>query len=433
MLRSKLIETPLPTRRHRAALLALAMLLAGGLITAVISVALPAQLADSQNLERVRKASKMDPENDAIRHQVGRQYLALGALSEARPHLEQAIALNPRHARYWADLARACFLRGDSACANESYSMTVQVAPMNPEYVWDRATYFAVMGRRAEALAGFARYVQLAPNDAGSAFEATLRLYQEADVVWNSVAKLAGIEAQLALLTWLAWRGRSGETAQWWEQIKNSDVPLKPLQAYSEALVQRGNFALATRVWSRFKSASAGRFTGSANLIYNPDFALPPSNSGFDWHLARQWFVQTSVEREDHRPAIRVNYSVAHNADSEPAYEFVPVEPNTTYVLTADVKADSITSPSGPRLRVADAQCPQCLNTSSEDVVGTVAWHKIELRFDTTANTRYLRVSVFRPRAREFPMEITGTVWLTGFDLIQSASAPMARGEGRPQ
>lgn len=425
MFSPKLIKAHVQCRGTGAALAIL--LLAVLIAAAAVRVAMPAQMADSDKLDRVRVAARLDPANDAIRYRLARREMEAGELVAARQSLERAIQLNCWRPEYWADLARLCSATGDFACSDRAFERVVELAPMRPRYTWERAAYLAVTGQRERALAAFARYVQLSPNDAAAAFDTAERLYRDPNLVWTAIAKPAGSDAQIALLTWLAWRGQGEQTGLWWAQIGRGQLPAKAVRDYSEALVQHGNFALAQSVWSKVESIEPAPTSEAANGIYNPEFVLQPTNRGFDWHLAREWFVEPSIEEKDGRRALRVNYSVGYNADSEPAYQFVRVEPNESYLLSAEAESDDIASASGPRLRVLDAQCAPCLAVSSEQVVGTSEWKKLQLSFSTGPKTAFLRISLFRPRARAFPMDITGTIWLRNFRL--AASGPPAAGQ----
>ncbi len=422
MFLSRVVAVPLESGRSRTVFLLVALLCAGLVAAASIRVALPAQLSEASNLGAVQLAAKLDPSNDAIQHELGCREIVAGDFTAARTSLDRAIELNARHPEYWADLAGLCSVSGDVPCAAASYEQTIRLAPMRPQYSWDRAMYLAVIGHRDEALSELSRLMRISPKDASAAFDTGLRLYRDPNLVWNSVAKPAGTNVELTLLTFLAARGQGSETAPFWQQISGEPLPADQLRAYSEALVQHQQFLLAEQVWRALESREPAGPNARSNLIYNPDFTSKPTNQGFDWHLAPKQFVEVAAEPQDGRSALRMSFTVAHNDDSEPLYEFVPVQPSTSYALSADVKASDITSPSGPRLRVVDAECRQCLDLSSEPVLGTSDWRKLRVECTASPTTKVVRVSVARRRARAFPMDITGTVWFTGFDLEPAPS-----------
>jgi hypothetical protein len=106
-----------------------------------------------------------------------------------------------------------------------------------------------------------------------------------------------------------------------------------------------------------------------------------------------------------------VDFTVPNNAVYEPVMEFVAVEPGQTYVLAGYVRSEAIASDSGPRLRAVDPGCPACLDVSTEGTTGTTGWRQVSVQFTTGATTEAVRISVYRPRSRVFPMDISGQAW----------------------
>jgi len=108
----------------------------------------------------------------------------------------------------------------------------------------------------------------------------------------------------------------------------------------------------------------------------------------------------------------RLAFTLKQNEDYESVIEFVPVLPGQSYAVTAYVRSRDITSDSGPRLRVLDPVRPSELDTSTDGTIGTTPWHQLKVTFTTGAETHAVRLSIFRPRSRAFPFEISGDFWL---------------------
>jgi hypothetical protein len=162
-------------------------------------------------------------------------------------------------------------------------------------------------------------------------------------------------------------------------------------------------------------------------LVFNGDFEQPPLNAGFDWHCAASPYV--SIDFSDARAyqgtrCLRLDFTVKRNDNYEPVNQVIPVIPGQEYLLTAYARSQNITSDSGPRLRLLDPDCAECLDVSSEATVGTTTWHPVTVKFSTTAQTHFVRLSIWRLRGRTFPTEITGTFWLDAVSLRAGASAP---------
>ena len=105
------------------------------------------------------------------------------------------------------------------------------------------------------------------------------------------------------------------------------------------------------------------------------------------------------------------------NAELELAYQLVPVAPGQTYQLSAYVRSQAITSDSGPRMRVLDPKCNVCLDTATLGTSGTTEWHQVATEFTAGPTTDMVRLSIWRPRGRSYPMEIAGQVWFDDISI----------------
>jgi hypothetical protein len=189
---------------------------------------------------------------------------------------------------------------------------------------------------------------------------------------------------------------------------------------YVEELLRHGQYHAAAEVWTYLRRTGVLAGDPASNLIYNPGFERPPLREGFDWHLQPQtYLIVDPADRDAHsgEHALRMDFTVPDNSGYEPAYQFVSVVPGQTYLLSAYVRAEHITSDSGPRLRIEDPQCSSCLSLATEGTVGTRDWHRLEAQFTAPPSSEVIRLSLWRPRSRTFPMEISGQFWLDDVSL----------------
>jgi hypothetical protein len=202
-----------------------------------------------------------------------------------------------------------------------------------------------------------------------------------------------------------------------------SPFPFSSAEPYLQRLLDLGRYKEAIDVWQDLERLGIVKkpATGEPdNLIFNGDFEQVPLNAGFDWRTPEVPYLSLAFpDSGAYRGSrcLRLDFTVGRNDESEAVYQFVPVVPYQGYSLTAYARSNNITSDSGPRLRVLDPTCPACLDVSSETIVGTTPWHPVSLKFSTGAQAQVVRVSVWRPRSRAFPTEITGTFWLDAVSL----------------
>jgi len=170
----------------------------------------------------------------------------------------------------------------------------------------------------------------------------------------------------------------------------------------------------------RLRILPAPATDGATNLIFNGDFEQPPLNAGFDWRLSATSYV--SLDLADPRAyqgkrCLRLDFTVPRNEEYEPLHQIVVVRPQHRYRLTAFVRSENIASDSGPRLRVSDLAAGQRLEATTGGTVGTTGWHAVSTEFSTGPEAESVRVSVWRPRSRSFPGELSGAFWLDAVRL----------------
>jgi tetratricopeptide (TPR) repeat protein len=401
-----------------------------------VRIVIASALEGSAKLPQLRRAFTLDPDNPKIHYQLGLLYSYSPEdidLAEAVKHFRRATELNPYRAIYWSSLASACDSVGNRACADQALERAVILSPMTPRLHWLTANHFLVTDRAEVALPHFQRLLELSPEYAWPTFRLCLRATRDPQVVLEKVLP-RGADAKLKLVyvDFLSAEGNLDFAYEVWRQTVASASPFAfwLAEPYLQRLLDLGRYKEAINVWGdleRLGIVSKPPSEERDNLIYNGDFEQAPLNAGFDWRtsaLPYLWFAFPNSGTYRGARCFRLDFTVARNDESEALYQFVPAAPNQEYLLAAYTRSDNITSDSGPRFRVLDPACPACLDVSSETTVGTTPWHPVSLKFSTGAHVQVVRVSVWRPRSRTFPTEITGTFWLDAVSL--KATGPVS-------
>lgn len=433
-LREGWIAFPLRTRFRRDAFaLAIAILvLPLGYTAARIGIA--ALLGTIHKKADVRRAMAFDPKNASLYEQMGKIDQTTWKADErnAVPWLREAAQLEPANASYWESLGQACQFAGDRLCAASSFSRALALSPMAPRAQWLAANQDLLAGAADQAAAHFRRLLAMDARYAGAVFAICLRAFGTPQLVGERLLSARSSPAlRLAYVTFLVRQSDFPSARSVWAGMVTTGAKFdfSAADPYLEKLISSGRIAQAARVWGDLRRlgilpASGGGDAG--NRIFNPGFERTPLNAGFGWRYRNLPYVDTEfADPSAHSGArcLRIDYVVAENRGSAPAYELVPVSGGTTYRLNAWVRSQQITSDSGPRLRVIDPQHPGCLRAETPGAVGTTPWHPVSVTFSTCPQTRMIRLSVWRPRANGFPGRITGHFWIDDVAL-----AP----EGRP-
>jgi hypothetical protein len=248
---------------------------------------------------------------------------------------------------------------------------------------------------------------------------------------------------KMSYIDFLSAEGEDEDAYRIWQRLAANPgfFPFSSAQPYLERLIARGRMEEAAGVWQdlvRLTIIKKTEADESGNRVFNGDFEQFPLNAGFDWRWSDQLaylaldFSAPGAYRGAH--CLRIDFTVSRNEEYEPVYQIVPVLPNHSYRLEAYVRSEDITSDTGPSLRVSDTQQPSFRDAVSETTVGTTPWHPVQAYFSTGPATHAVRLSVWRPRGRVFPTEISGSFWLDAVSLEclepQESEARIQKGEG---
>ncbi len=411
-----------------------------------LRISLSATLAGSMSVAKLQKAIKLDARNPEAFRRLGLAYpYSLSSQSsergEAVRQLRRAVELRPQNAWYWAELASACEDAGDRACADHGIEQALGLSPATPRLRWLAANYYLRTDRMDVALSQFRRLLELGPQYSQSAFRVCLRAASDPWVVYERVLSPANNpQLTLAFVNYLSKQGQLDDACRIWGRISSVPFPLdfNQAQPFLDALIDQGRVQDAEKVWKDLITLGAvTRAAGAepADALFNGGFESNVLNGGFDWRFNPSPYATVNFPGRLAYQGVRcleISFAVSRNQEFEPLYQLVPVVAGESYLLRAHVRSDNITSDSGPRLRVADAYHPEQLMGVTEDTRGTGGWRPVQVEFRAAPQTRLVRISVWRPRSRGFPSEISGTFWMDAVSLepVAPAKAP-SQPEGR--
>ena len=393
-------------------------------------------LANSQNIECVKWAVKLDPSNPATHYRLG----ALRLFSWDKPdsfaaihHLRRAVELSPNNGPYWLALAAAVESVGDASAAQNAIQYALDRRPMSPDYWWRAANYYLRAGQYESAWEHFRRVLQLSPSHADLVFRLCYRASSDPRVVAEKVLPSDALPAlRLAYVDFLTSHRDYEDAFNVWQQIASKGLQTKitfpSAQPYIDRLIADNRPEEAMSVWDdllKWRVILRPASVNPGDAVFNGTFEQAPLNAGFDWRTTPLPYVVTDLQSPGPlrgAKSARVDFTVKHNEEYEILFQFVPVEPRRAYRVQAMVRSESITSDSGPRMRVVDAASPARLETATAPVTGTTDWHPIELAFSTGSDTRLVRLAVWRARSRTFPLEISGRFWIGAVSMIASGS-----------
>lgn len=371
--------------------------------------------------EAVQTAMKWDPGNpeyyDALANLM-HVYANRGNSDEIVQLYEEATRLSPDDAQFWADLGAGYDWGGRSNDALEAFQHALRLFPNSPEISWRLANFYVRTGRIPEALHALRMVLQ----EDGAAGRRAFTLATNATGDRKALLEMLPPQAPILFgyLNFEIERGDMSGAVEVWVRLLQLNLPFDLRQAfpYFDALVQHRDLGQLSETWSalaqRFPS-QIQRPVPESNLVTNGSFESDILNGGFDWRVVPTEAAVVSVDSSgpsDGARALRITFDGSRNVDYGNVYQYVPVQANASYRFSARIRAQGITTDSGPRLQVCDAYDPRKIFASTENLVGTSGWAQQQAEFTTPPDTHLLLIRIVRPVSNKFDNQIAGTVWI---------------------
>jgi tetratricopeptide repeat protein len=338
---------------------------------------------------------------------------------------EKAAQLSPYNADYWADLGAAYEWAGRNDDALHAFTRARALFPNSSEINWKAANFYVRTRRTSEALAALQKVLLEDSSKERQVFVLAVNATNDNQQILNEMLPRRA-PVILDYLNFQIETGRMEAADQTWAALLESKLPFELARSfpYLDVLIQRRDVDRLTAAWAalcaRFPQEVCAR-ESIPNLITNGDFAFAPLNGGLDWRVIP---VQGAAVSEDPSvgvagsKSLRIEFNGTQNLDYDHFLQYVPVSPNTVYTFSAYMRAQGITTDSGPRFEVLDAFDPSKLFLSTENVTGTSDWSAHQSELKTGAKTRLLIVKIARAASRKFDNQLAGTIWIARVTLM---------------
>lgn len=376
----------------------------------------------------IQTAIKWDPQNPEYYEALAtltHLYSSGGNPGEVVRLCQKAVQLSPYNALYWADLGAAYEWAGRKNDALVAFTRARFLFPNSPEINWQAANFYVRAGMIPGALAALQKVL----------LEDSSRERQVFVLATNATGDNAKILDELlptrtpVVVDYLNFEietDRMEAAHQTWAKLLELQSPFELVQSfpYLDALIQHCDVNRLNEAWA----ALCGRFPREVcvretkpNLITNGDFAFPPLNGGLDWRVmpvAGAAVSEDPTNRMYGSKSLRIDFDGTQNLEYGHVLQYVPVTPNSDFTFSAYMRAQGITTDSGPRFQVLDAYDPARLLLSTENVVGSSDWTLHQLQFKTSPETDLLVIKISRPPSHKFDNRLAGTIWIARVSLL---------------
>jgi tetratricopeptide (TPR) repeat protein len=337
---------------------------------------------------------------------------------------ESATRLSPYDAHFWSDLGAAYDWAGRTNDAMSAFERAIRLFPNSPEINWRFANFAFRTHRVPEGLQAL-RIVLAGDTPAHrDVFLLATRATHDNGAILEEMLPLQA-STFFDYLNFQIETGNMVAAEQVWLRLLQLNLPFALRQAfpYLDALIQHREVSSLAAAWAtlteRFWAQIKPR-TNAPNLITNGGFEFDILNGGLDWRVIPAEGVVVSVDSQDSvegSRALRIEFNGKHNLDYEHTFQYVVVQPNTRYKFSGSLRANGITTDSGPRFQIFDAFDMGYLFLSTENVVGTTGWSPQQVEFKTKADTHLLIVRIARPASSKLDNQNRGTVCIDQISL----------------
>ncbi len=345
-------------------------------------------------------------------------------LEESARYLRKAIERNPLEQEYWLQLAKILQRMGDSVLSQRASENAMRVFPTAYRGRWMTANLFLQQGNIEKALPHFSYLLSHYPNQSSPVYDVLEKALDDSDIVLERIVP-RDPDSFRQYLSYLYEKGdREAARKAWVKRFSfGFQADRGETVRYIEFLISRGEFNEAFQAWgARCQEEGLSPFA-EGDLITNGDFGKDKIlGGGFDWKIENVSGTNVSFDPSitfEGKRSLKIVFTGKENVDFRHVYQFVPLKPDTEYVLSANMKTQAVTTKSGLKIEVLGAG--QAFQKSSETLTGDNEWRKLIIGFRSPASLQGGVVRVRREKTDKFDRYISGTVWIDHVSLTERA------------
>jgi hypothetical protein len=187
----------------------------------------------------------------------------------------------------------------------------------------------------------------------------------------------------------------------------------------------------ASQVWKEALREEGLEVPTDGNLITNGGFEREKIlGSGFDWRIGKVKGAEISFDPSvafEGKSSLRIVFDGRENVNFHHLYQYVPLRPETEYLLKTSMKSEKITTRSGVKIEIIGiGGIGPRFYGASESLTGDNEWKALAVTFRTPARSQGGLVRVRREETGKLDRFISGTVWIDGFELREKTTPPKA-------
>jgi tetratricopeptide (TPR) repeat protein len=376
------------------------------------------RLSEKQDSISLQRSIALEPQDAKYYDLLGRYFLFVTQKSPTLTVsiLTKATELNPFSSSYLLDLAHAYYYAGNRKDSLTAIRRATTVDPTTPDTAWSAANFFLVQGDTQEALEQFKIVLRGEPAMATPVLNICWQSLHDVNLIQSIIPP--NPDVYLAFIQLLLSSGEFAPAKQMWATLVQLKQPFDYHLAlfYIDSLLTIKAVDDASKAWAQLSSRSHALQAYSQNddLVKNGLFSEEILNSGFDWRYSPRPHIAVALDTAEFHSATRsLSLTYSDTGSDAGIFEYIAVQPNTSYRLSAWVKSEDLESANGPHLTVKDSSSDTIFG-STEDTIGTTAWHHLETELRTGPQTTLVVLTILRSPS---DTRVQGKYWIDDISL----------------
>jgi hypothetical protein len=343
-------------------------------------------------------------------------------LKESLSYFSKAIQRDPLEQEYWLNLARVYQRAGENKAFERALENAILTFPTGFEGRWATGSLLLQQGALEKALPHFTYVLLHYPNQGAMVYDVLGKAVNDSDFILERIVPKDPVSFK-EYLSYLYGVGDK-ETVQraWQKRVSFAYQPDRnETFRHIDFLISRGNLNEAFQVWKARLREEGLPSSPDQDLITNGGFEKDEIlGGGFDWKIEKAPGVQiafdSSISFEGKR-SLKIVFDGKENVNFQHVYQFVPLKPDTEYILTANLKSQGVTTKSGIKIEIVGIGA--ALYKASEPLTGDNDWKELMVPFRTPPQSRGGLVRIRREKTDKFDRFINGTVWIDRVRLTE--------------
>lgn len=344
----------------------------------------------------------------------------------ATMNYRHALALNPRSAAAWLDLATTYESEGDLPNARGAFLQAKLAYPLSADVSWRYGNFLLRQDQIPQAFAEIRRAVYADPKRSAEAFSRCWRVAPDINSILNQVLP-PDRDGYLSVIRELSADGQFAAAFIVWQRLVSIHPALTLSDAipFSDLLIQKRQLSDAHRVWNDALrlSNTPQNIDPDGSLLWDGGFESGVRGGAFAWTFGPSYGgVQSSIDtRQKHsgKSSLRLTFDGRHNVNFDGVCNIAEVRPETNYRLSAWIRTQTLTTDQGIRLRLnwnSDSHTGGSIQTP--DVQGTQPWTFIQMPWTSGKDVHYVRVCIVRNTSGKLDSQIKGSAWVDDVALL---------------